>query len=210
MSETEPARADIIGVMEESDEQVWNRAQAGDGDSFATLFDRHGNKVYSYCFRWTGDWSLAEDLTSIVFLEAWRKRSVVSVGARGALPWLLGVAVNVIRNQRRSLRRYRAVLERIPPLEPETDFAEELVERLNAEDRARQLVSRIRALPRSERDVLTLYWEGLSNYDIAVALGIPEGTVRSRIFRARRRLNALAARSDGLERLAPPEGVNPQ
>lgn len=99
------------------DGELWARAQAGDAGAFGVLFDRHANSVYRYCFRRSADWAIAEDLTSVVFFEAWRRCADVELGEGRLLPWLLGVATNVIRNQRRSLRRYRAALERLPPLE---------------------------------------------------------------------------------------------
>jgi RNA polymerase sigma-70 factor (ECF subfamily) len=104
------------------DGELWARAQAGDGGAFGVLFDRQANSVYRYCFRRSADWALAEDLTSVVFFEAWRRCRDVELGEGRVLPWLLGVATNVIRNQRRSLRRYRAALERLPPLELERDL----------------------------------------------------------------------------------------
>jgi RNA polymerase sigma factor (sigma-70 family) len=189
------------------DVELWRRSQDDEPAAFAALFDRYGNAVYGYCFRRTADWALAEDLTSVVFLEAWRRRRDIRIGANGVLPWLLGVATNVIRNQRRSLRRYRALLERIPPLDPERDFAEDLAERLDAELRVRALLSEIRRLPVAERDVLVLRWEGLSAVEIGVALGISDVTVRGRLFRARRRLGAIGSGADA-GRCASSGGVN--
>jgi DNA-directed RNA polymerase specialized sigma24 family protein len=105
----------VVEVLE--DGELWARAQAGDAGAFGVLFDRHANSVYRYCFRRSADWALAEDLTSVVFFEAWRRCAEVKLSGGGLLPWLLGVATNVIRNQRRSLRRYRAALERLPQLD---------------------------------------------------------------------------------------------
>ncbi len=66
---------------------------AHDGRVFAMLFDRHANKVYNHCFGRSADWSMAEDLTSVVFLEAWRKRRQVPLHGDAILPWLLAVAM---------------------------------------------------------------------------------------------------------------------
>src|SRR5712691_12221724 len=98
---------------EPTDSALWQRPAAGEAAAFGTLFERHARTVYNYCFRRTGDWSQAEELTAIVFLEAWRRRRQVHLVRDEALPWLLGVATNVIRNYRRSQRRYRAALERL-------------------------------------------------------------------------------------------------
>jgi RNA polymerase sigma factor (sigma-70 family) len=199
-------------VMELLDDgELWKRARAGDTGAFGVLFDRHANSVYRYCFRRTAEWALAEDLTSVVFFEAWRRCADVELGEGRLLPWLLGVATNVIRNQRRSLRRYRAALERLPPLEFERDFAEDLTERLDAERRMRTVLADVRRMPRAEQEVLALcIWEGLSSGAVAEALGVPEGTVRSRLFRARARLREAAARHEDPSPLPSSEGVIPQ
>lgn len=55
-------------------DELWERIRVGDADAFGVLFARHARAIYNYCFRRTADWALAEDLTSIVFLEAWRRR----------------------------------------------------------------------------------------------------------------------------------------
>src|SRR5712691_8826257 len=103
--------------MDESDLELWERARRGDHAAFGALFTRHARPVYNFCFRRTADWALAEDLTSAVFLEGWRRREQVRLAGPSALPWLLGVATNLLRNQRRSLRRYRGALARLSPPE---------------------------------------------------------------------------------------------
>jgi DNA-directed RNA polymerase specialized sigma24 family protein len=90
--------------------------------------------VYNYCFRRIGDWSQAEELTSIVFFEAWRRRKNVRLEYENALPWLLGVATNVLRNVRRSQRRHRAALKRMPR-ERVADFAADVDARLTTSGR---------------------------------------------------------------------------
>jgi RNA polymerase sigma factor (sigma-70 family) len=189
------------------DGELWALARAGDPAAFGSLFDRHADSVYRYCFRRSGDWAVAEDLTSVVFLEAWRRRGDVHLPGGRLLPWLLGVATNVLRNQRRSLRRYRAALERIPPLAPERDFADELAERLDAERHMQAILAAVRHLPRGEQEVLALcIWEGLTSIEAAEALGIPEGTVRTRLSRVRARLREAG---DPLA-LASSKGVTPR
>ena len=123
-------------------------AVAGEPAAFGTLFERHARAVYNYCFRRTADWSLAEDLTSIVFLEAWRRREEVRLDRDSALPWLLGVATNVVRNRWRSERRHRAALDRLPR-EGLGDFTEAADARLDDERRMRdalRLVARLGAV----------------------------------------------------------------
>lgn len=175
---------------ETSDDVLWRRTTRGDPDAFAELFDRHARRVYGFCFRQTGDWALAQDLTSITFLEAWRRRrSVVEEGKVSA--WLLGIAHNSVRHQRRSLRRYRAALSRLPAPPPAPDHADETAARAAAEREARELLQNMRRLPRAQLAALALItWEGLSTAEAAAALGKPEATVRSHLHRARKRLRA--------------------
>lgn len=189
-----------------SDADLWRRASRDDTDAFAELFDRHADSVYAFCFRRTADWGLAEDLTSVTFLEAWRRRRV-RLRSSSVLPWLLGIATNVVRNQHRAKRRYADLLGRLPSLEPSRDFADDLAERLDAERAMGAVLALVRRLPRHEQDVLALcVWQGLDTRDAASALGVREPTVRTRLFRARRRLKALAAASSGVHSL-PMDGV---
>ena len=117
--------------------------------------------------------------------------------AESALPLLYGIATNVLRNQRRSLRRRREAFARLP-LErvEETDFAEDASTRLDDQAAMRELLQLFARLPRREQDVIALCdWSELSYEDAAVALDIPIGTVRSRLARGRRRLRELATAS---------------
>jgi RNA polymerase sigma factor (sigma-70 family) len=189
--------------MPTRDDELWRKAQAGDADAFGVLFDRHADAVFRYCFRRTGDWALAEDLTSVVFLETWRRGLRRPFQGESARPWFYGVATNVLRNQQRTLRRHRSALARIPPLRPESDFADDLPRRVDAQRDARALLQQVRGLPRGEQDVLALcVWEGLTSSETAAALDVPETTVRTRLARARSRLRGdLATKYTPRERM---------
>lgn len=176
-----------------SDGELWLAAAAGSEDAFGRLFERHAKTVYNYCFRRTGDWALAEDLTSAVFLEAWRRRREIDSPAGSMLPWLLGVATNLLRNTRRALRRYRAVLEDLRPRVSDPDFSDEVASRIDAERSMRAILGLVASLPTPERDVLALCtWTGLTYEEAAQSLGVPVGTVRSRLSRARAHLRELS------------------
>ena len=169
----------------ETDRQLLRKV---DPAAFGTLFERHGRAVYNYCFRRTGDWAAAEDLTSVVFLEAWRKRKSLRLHGDTLLPWLYGVATNVLRNRGRALKRHRAALDRLT-VEHQADFADDVVERLDDTRQMRQMLATFRQLPKRDQDVLALcVWSELSYEEAAVALDLPVGTVRSRLSRARSRL----------------------
>jgi RNA polymerase sigma-70 factor (ECF subfamily) len=177
--------------VEPSDAVLWARSQSGDPDAFGLLFERHAKAIYNYCFRRVGDWATAEDLLSTVFLEAWRRRDK-ALPPDKVLPWLYGIATNVVRNRRRTERRYAAALRRMPRPLPEPDYADSVAERADDERRMAQPLSLVASLPKREQDVLVLcVWMELSYEDVAFALGIPVGTVRSRLSRARARLREL-------------------
>ena len=133
------------------------------------VYRRHADKIYGYCFRRTASWSTAQDLTSVVFLEAWRRRGEVRFDAEGSVvAWLFGVANNVVRKGERSLRRHRAALLRLPALEDEPDFAESAADRLDDEVRMRRVLTALAELSDGDRELLALAtWSGLTQGQIA-------------------------------------------
>ena len=166
-----------------------SRADRTTPEGFGELFDAHSREIYNFCFRRTADWSRAEDLTSAVL--AWRRRAEVDLTMEPALPWLYGVAANLLRNQRRALRRHRAAIERMAPAPSTPDFSDALAARIDDERRMRELLVHIKHLSQGEQDVLALCaWQNLSYEDAARALGVPVGTIRSRLSRARTHLAA--------------------
>jgi RNA polymerase sigma-70 factor (ECF subfamily) len=177
-------------VTQATDAVVWNRAcRGGDPDAFGELFERHARAIYNYCFRRTGDWATAEDLTSVVFLETWRRRNRLEPYGDSVLPLLYGVATNIIRSQWRTQRRYRDLLGRVPASVPEPDATDEADSRLDDERRMRSTLADLRALPAAQQDVVALCaFAGLTYEEAAAALGVPVGTIRSRLSRARDRL----------------------
>jgi RNA polymerase sigma factor (sigma-70 family) len=184
-----------------SDRDLWERARSGDAEAFGDLYERHARAVQSYCLWRTADLQAAEDATATVFLEAWRKRGRLTLSTDSAAPLLLGIANNVVRRQWRNQRRYRDALERVRSVgQPPDDLEAEAIARVDAIQQLRDGREAIRQLPRREREVLALLaWSDLSYVEIAEALGLPVGTVRSRLARARTRLgdafpDATAAR----------------
>ena len=178
-------------AVDPDDSVLWSRARAGDTEAFGVLFERHARAIYNYCFRRVGSWAVAEDLVSIVFLEAWR-RVDKQLPSGKELPWLFGIATNVVRNRRRSERRYAAALRRVSQPGPEPSFADDSDERIDDEELMGRALALLARLPRREQEVFALCaWSGLSYEDAAVALRIPVGTVRSRLSRARARLQEL-------------------
>ncbi|MCX4647791.1 RNA polymerase sigma factor [Streptomyces sp. NBC_01446] len=170
------------------------RIRAGDREAFADLYEEYARAIYNHALRLTGDWSLAEEIMSDTFLTAWATRERLDPDADAPLgPWLYGIATNKAHNARRGLRRRLAFLARQPAVPYVDDFSEETAGRI---DDARQLVrihSSLAELRRPERDVIALcVWAGLDYAQAAEALGVPVGTVRSRLSRARAKLRRLS------------------
>jgi len=171
-------------VGQGTEEAEWTAALAGDGEAFGRIFDRHRERVRRHGLRLAPTPSDVDDLVAITFLEAWRLRGRVRLVDGSVLPWLLVTATNVARNQQRSARRYRALLERLPAGDAAPDPATLIGDT--------DVTAHFGRLPLADRQVLALcVVEGFSEREAATALGIAPGTVKSRLSRARRRLAGL-------------------
>ncbi|GCD95746.1 RNA polymerase sigma factor [Embleya hyalina] len=178
-----------------------SRIRDGDDDAFAELFDLYARSVYNHAFRLTGDWSTAEDVVSLTFFEAWRLRRRLDAEGGSLRPWLLGIATNIVRNIRRATRRHAAAMSRLPPGGVLEDFSDEVASRIDDADMLAAVRLALDTLRRTEREVLALcVWSGCDYPTAARALGIPVGTVRSRLSRARRKLAAAAENREPLRR----------
>lgn len=154
---------------------------------FAEIFERHAAAIGGYTRRRIG-LDAVDDVLSETFLVAFRKRAAFITDAESARPWLLGIATRVIgRHRRAEEREWRASAAHA--LEVVESHEEGADSRLDASEGLRRLGPRIAALSAKERDVLFLHaWGDLSYEQIADALGVPIGTVRSRLSRVRQKL----------------------
>ncbi|MEV8377397.1 sigma-70 family RNA polymerase sigma factor [Kribbella sp. NPDC056861] len=179
--------------MTSTDRVLWERAAAGDGEAFADVYRRHAGAIYNFLYRRTGSWSDAQDLTSAVFLQAWRRRSEIVLHNDSALPWLLRTADYTARNEWRSKRSYqRALTAANLTATDEPDHADGVIERLDDRRQLQQARAATAKLPRHEREIVEIcVWAGLDQQAAAIALDIPLGTLRSRLSRARKRLREL-------------------
>jgi RNA polymerase sigma factor (sigma-70 family) len=162
---------------------------------FADIFDRHHGELYRYLRRQVGA-DLAADLAAETFVTAFARRGSYRPEGADARPWLYGIAHNLLRNHQRRQRRRLAAYAR-HGAEPVADAAAE-AEFTLADARADSSAVIIRLehiltrMPERDREVLQLFaWAGMSYAEVAQALRIPVGTVRSRLNRARRELRAL-------------------
>jgi RNA polymerase sigma-70 factor (ECF subfamily) len=158
---------------------------------FGLIFDRHYDAIHRYLARRVG-WDLAEDLTATVFLAAFQSRGRFRPSGHDAGPWLYGIATNILRRHTRTeVRRLRAYGRLPHPGTVHVD-GDDLASRLDAQGAAAQIGDALAQLPEGERNaVLLIAWADLTYEQVAVALGVPIGTVRSRLHRARARLREL-------------------
>src|SRR5262245_261860 len=172
-------------------------------ERFAGLFDRYAAEVQSYAARRLGA-GTADDIVAETFLIAFRHRDRYDLTRPLARPWLFGIATTLIaRHRRREVRLYRALARSgVDPLtdrlaEPPDDL---IVARVAAQGQQRALAAALARLPRGGREVLLLVaWGELTYDEVAQALGIPVGTVRSRLHRARAKVRAALAMPAALE-----------
>ena len=165
-------------------------------EDFAAVFDRHASAVHRYVSRRVGA-VVADDLTAETFLVAFRQRRRYDLSQPDARPWLYGIATNLLHRHRRTeVRQYRALARTGVDQVAEHD-ADRVVARVAATAASRRLAGVLAKLPVGERDVLLLVAQEEFGYaEVARALDIPIGTVRSRLHSARKRLRAALADLD--------------
>lgn len=167
------------------------------GASFAALFDRHAVAVHRYLARRIGS-TIADDLLAQTFLVAFEGRHRYDCSRPDARPWLYGIATNLLRRHRRDeLRQYQAWARTgIDPVLSESP-ADRIIDRVDADAWSVPLATALAGLRAGDREVLLLFaWAQFSYAEIAEALAIPVGTVRSRLNRARAAVRAALAGGD--------------
>lgn len=171
------------------DAVLWLEATTGTPAAFGVVYDRHRMRILRKARSLVTTAADAEDVVAIVFLEAWRRRDSVRLVDGSLLPWLLVVTSNVTRNVERSGRRHRRLLAKLPPSTTTVDPAEAAGERIDGERTAMLVDSALGRLTTSERRIVDLCLvEELPMATVASVLDLPVGTVKSRLHRARRKL----------------------
>jgi RNA polymerase sigma-70 factor (ECF subfamily) len=167
-------------------------ASAEDPALFGTVFERHFAHVHRYLARRVGP-AIADDLAAETFVTAFRLRDRFDPAAFDARPWLFGIAVNGLRRHWRAERRQLRAYARTG-VDPLGDELAEAERRVDAGAARSQLARGLLSLSHGDREALLLFaWAELSYEEVAVALAIPVGTVRSRLWRARTRMQAVLA-----------------
>ena len=161
---------------------------------FAGIYERYATTIYRYAARRVGT-SDAEALMAETFRIAFERRVTYDTTRPVARPWLYGIATNLVaRHRRTEARRWRALARLESGVETADNNSDRVVDAVAAAKLLPDVVSAISQLAATDRDALLLHvWEHLTYDDVAAALGIPIGTVRSRINRARTKLRELTA-----------------
>jgi RNA polymerase sigma factor (sigma-70 family) len=169
---------------------------------FGRIFDRHFDPIRRYLVRRLGV-AIGDELAAEVFARAFDLRGRYDESRGEVRAWLFGIAANLIRRHRRDERRRLMALTRVPT-DREASEEAEIDQRLDAGGQGQALVRGLLALSRHDRETLLLFvWGELSYLEVAQALELPIGTVRSRISRARSIVRRELDGGDGQEDVEP-------
>jgi len=188
-------KVDVPAAPPAADDALWAELLSGEPRALGELFDRYSRQVYNFAFRRTASWALAEEVTQATFVSLWRRSRTLSGGVENGRGWLFGIAENECRNAvRGTVRadRLRARLRDHAVDRATVDPADVVPGRVDAERRMDELRAVLARLPvHEQRTIELVVWSGLSTAEAAAAMGVAEGTVKSRLSRARGRLTQL-------------------
>jgi len=190
------ARQGIIAAQATSDEMLLESIADGGRTAMHILYSRHNVRVYRFVLRIVRDATMAEDLTSQVFLDVWRTARQFE-GRSQVSTWLLSIA------------RFKALsaLRKRPEAELDDETAEQIEDQsddpettLAKKDKSSQLRQALEKLSNDHREIIDLvYYHEKSVEEVAGIIGIPEATVKTRMFYARKKLSELL-KEQGIDR----------
>lgn len=160
-------------------------------ERFGEVFDRHYRSIHAFAARRMGS-AQADDVAAEAFARAFKARRKFSADSGSALPWLYGIASNIMRMHSRSeLRRLKAYAR--TGVDPVEDFAGAATDRASADASRQALMAALAGLSRRDREIVLLAaWADLNSTEIGEALGMPDATVRTRLARSRKRMAQTA------------------
>jgi RNA polymerase sigma-70 factor (ECF subfamily) len=183
-------------VESESDDKLFRRIRAGDALALQALYGRHQVKVFRFAQRLLRDEQAAEDVVSEVFIDVWRNPGGFE-GRSEASTWLLAMARNkaysILRKRREDQIEDGADLS----IEDEADDPEVAMQKKSKSELLRACLARLSVEHREVVDLV--YYHEKSVEEVALIVGAPEGTVKTRLFHARKRLSELA-KAAGVDR----------
>ena len=157
---------------------------------FEALFENHYDEISGYLGRRLHNRAIANDIAAQTFLEAVDRRATYDPDRGTPRGWLFGIAINLLHRQHRSEARRLKAYARAPTREIEDDYRD-VDARIDAEAARASIWGAVASLSQADREVLLLLaWADLSYAEIAEAVGVPIGTVRSRLWRARSQIRA--------------------
>ncbi|GAB2733202.1 RNA polymerase sigma factor [Arthrobacter bambusae] len=175
-----------------TDSELLHRSR-DDPEAFAALYDKYCHAVHRYAATRAGE-SVADDVMAQTFLVAFESRESFDHQWEDARPWLFGIATNLLRRHHRTEARRLKAFAKAAGRDSYGDGTDRVAERLDAAVATAQIAAAMRKLSPADRECLLLYaWADLTYDGIALATGVPVGTVRSRLNRARRILRDAAA-----------------
>ena len=184
--------------MAADDRVMWSRLAGADDAALTELYRRHCDAVYNFAFRRTASWAAAEDVVQATFTAVWRRARAGTVDAlrsETARAVLLVMAGQECANAARTARRQRLLHGRIEAdsggaVSP--DHAGSTAERVDDELQMSEVRRALRLIPQVQREAIELVvWSHCSIAEAAGALGVSEGTVKSRLHRARQSLSTV-------------------
>ena len=180
----------------ESDEKLIARLRGGDRLALQTLYARHNVKIYRFVLRLVRDEAAAEDVVSEVFVDLWRNPAAFE-GRSEVSTWLLAIARNKAWSLLRKKKEAEIEDETLAAIEDESDDPEVAMQKKTKGELLRSCLERLSA---EHREIIDLvYYHDKTIEEAAAIVGIPEGTVKTRMFHARKKLSEIA-RAAGVDR----------